>query len=122
MIATNPAIAPFIAIVTSILPVLIKLIRIAATTPPDAAIFVLRKTWLTAIAEASVLTISSEPPLNPNQPNHNIHTPNAAIGIFDPGIGRDDPSSAYLPFLGPKTKATAKAAAAPHKCTVPEPA
>ena len=57
----------------------------------------------------------SEPPLKPNQPNQRIHTPNAAIGIFDPGIGRDVPSSAYLPFLGPKTKATAKAAAAPHK-------
>ena len=77
--------------------------------------FVFKNTWLTAMADASVLTISSDPPLNPNQPNHKIHTPRAAIGIFEPGIGKDVPSAAYLPFLGPKTKTTAKAAAAPHR-------
>ena len=58
---------------------------------------------------------NSEPPLNPNQPNHSIQTPNAAIGIFEPGIGKDDPSAAYLPFLAPRTRATANAAAAPQR-------
>ena len=44
VIATKPAIAPFIAIVTSIFPVIYKLINIAATTPPHAAMFVFMNT------------------------------------------------------------------------------
>ena len=44
VIATSPAIAPLIAIVTSIFPVLNRLIIKAATTPPAAAIFVFRNT------------------------------------------------------------------------------
>ena len=115
VMATKPAIAPFIAIVTSILPVINKLISKAATTPPAAAIFVFKNTWLTAIALPSLATASSEPPLKPNQPNHSIHTPNAAIGIFEPGIGFTEPLEEYFPFLGPKTKTTAKAAAAPQR-------
>ncbi len=114
--------APFIAMVTSIFPVLKRLIRIAATTPPDAAMLVFKNTWLTAIAEASLLTTNSEPPLNPNHPSQSIHTPNAASGIFDPGRGFDLPSAENLAFLGPRTKTTAKAAAAPARCTVPDPA
>ena len=96
-------------------PVLIRLKINAAITPPEAAILVFRNTWLTFIAAASLLIISSEPPLNPNQPNQRIHTPKAAIGIFDPGMGTDKPLAVYLPFLGPRTRTTAKAAAAPHR-------
>ena len=42
--------------------------------------------------------------------------------MFEPGIILEDPSELYLPFLGPRTLTTASAAAAPHKCTVPDPA
>ena len=94
----------------------------AVTTPPQAAIFVFKNTWLTAIALPSLAMANSEPPLNPNQPNHSIQTPNAAIGILEPGIGKDVPSAAYFPFLAPRTRATANAAAAPHRWTVPDPA
>ena len=62
-----------------------------ATTPPAAAIFVFINTWLTAIALASSLTISSDPPLNPNQPNHRTKAPRSAIGMFDPGISFEVP-------------------------------
>ena len=81
-----------IAIVTSILPVKPRLSNKAATTPPAAAIFVFKNTWLTAVALLTSETFNSEPPLNPNQPNHKIHAPSAAIGMFDPGIGLTEPS------------------------------
>ena len=104
-----------VTMVTSIFPVNTRLVRIAATTPPAAAIFVFKNTWLTAIAALSLLTTSSDPPLKPNHPSHNIQTPNAAIGIFDPGIGLVEPSLLYFPFLGPNTSTTARAAAAPQR-------
>ena len=58
-------------------------------------------------------TINSDPPLNPNQPNHKINVPKVANGIFDPGIAFTLPSS-YLPFLAPRSRTPANAAAAPH--------
>ena len=54
-----------------------------------------------------------EPPLKPNQPNHNIKVPNVAKGRFDPGIGVTLPSSEYLPFLAPRIIAPVKAAQPP---------
>ena len=122
VIATKPAIAPLITMVTSLFPVRARLNINAPMTPPAAAMFVLRNTWLTAIALASLLMTSSEPPLNPNQPSHRINTPKAASGILEPGIGLTDPFAPYFPFLGPSNVTTPKAAAAPNKCTVPEPA
>ena len=44
VIATKPAIAPLIAIVTSIFPVANKLVNNAAITPPAAAILVFKNT------------------------------------------------------------------------------
>ena len=45
---------------------------------------------------------STEPPLNPNQPNHKIRTPAAERGIFDPVIAKGLPLESNLPFLAPK--------------------
>ena len=100
VIATKPAMAPLMAIVTSILPVAKRLVSNAATTPPAAAIFVFMNTWLTAIALASSLMINSDPPLNPNQPNQRIHAPNAAMGMFEPGIAFTEPSIPILSISG----------------------
>ena len=58
VIATKPAIAPFIAIVTSAFPLNILLAKSPPNTPPAAAIFVFMNTWPTAIASAAVLTAS----------------------------------------------------------------
>ena len=62
---------------------------------------------------ASDETTSSDPPLNPNQPNQRIHAPKAAIGMFDPGIAFDEPSELNLSVLEPSANTTANAAAAP---------
>ena len=60
--------------------------------------------------------------MNPNQPNHRINVPNVASGMFEPGIGFTLPSSLYLPILGPRTIAPARAADAPAACTNVDPA
>ena len=44
------------------------------------------------------------------------------MGILDPGIAYTDPFSPYLPFLAPKIETAANAAAAPQRCTTPDPA
>ena len=48
------------------------------------------------------IIVAAEPPLNPNHPSHNIKTPAADSGIFDPGIATGLPSLLNLPFLAPK--------------------
>ena len=50
-----------------------------------------------------------------------MNVPSVASGKLAPGIAFTLPS-AYLPFLAPRTITPARAAAAPHKCTTPEPA
>jgi len=47
------------------------------------------------------LADNTEPPLNPNHPNHNKNTPIAAKGIECPVIGLI-PFAVYFPALGPK--------------------
>ena len=86
-----------------------------------AAAFVFTNTKATALASATFETISSEPPLKPNQPNHKINVPSVAKGILAPGIAFIFPFT-YFPFLAPRRKTPASAAAAPHKCTTPDPA
>ena len=44
----------------------------------------------------------------------------AVVTVLGPRKGKY--SAEYLPFLGPRTVTTARAAAAPHRCTVPDPA
>ena len=100
---------------TSVLPVKNLVISALATTPPQAAKFVLIKILAIAVASSTVPRASCDPPLNPNHPNHNINTPTVANGtdeFANPGIGLSD-LVANLPSLGPRTIAPAKAAAAP---------
>ena len=122
VIATSPARAPLIAIVTSTLPPNSLDISKAPITPPAAAVFVFRKTWATAMASLAVLMANWEPPLNPNHPNQRISPPKEAIGMFEPGMAFDFPSEVYLPILGPTINTAANAAVAPQRCTTPEPA
>ena len=114
VIETRPAIAPLSAIVKSDLPNNTLDTINAPITPPAAAKFVFTNINDTAFASATFDTINSDPPLNPNQPNHNINVPNVASGKFAPGIAFTLPST-YLPFLEPSTKTPARAAVAPHK-------
>ena len=121
VIDTKPPIAPFNAIVRSDLPNITLDSNNAPMTPPAAAKLVFTNTIDTAFASATLEIINSEPPLNPNQPNHKINVPRVASGRLAPGIAFTLPS-VYLPFLEPRTSTPAKAATAPHKCTTPDPA
>ena len=119
---TNPANAPFSAMVRSALPNIARARTNAAIKPPAAAILVLTNTCATALASSMLLSINSEPPLNPNQPNQRMNIPNVAKGMLEPGIGLISPLGPYLPLRGPNNNTPARAAAAPHMWTMPEPA
>ncbi len=114
VIETSPANAPFNAIVMSALPKNSLEAIMAAISPPAAAILVFTKTCATALASSMLLSLSSEPPLNPNQPNQRMNVPRVASGMFEPLIGLIDPSGLYFPARGPSNITPAKAAAAPH--------
>ena len=123
VIETRPASAPFRAIVRSALPPpKISEAKRAAIAPAAAAVFVFTKIKATALASSTLLTINSEPPLNPNQPNHKMNVPSVAKGMFAPGIALTVPSSLYLPLRAPRSITPASAAVAPHMCTTPDPA
>ena len=114
VIETRPASAPFNAMVRSDLPNANRAAIKAATKPPAAAMLVLTKTRATAFASSIFDSFSSDPPLNPNQPNHKINMPSVAKGILAPVIGLTLPSALYFPALGPSRITPASAAAAPH--------
>ena len=79
----------------------------------------------TAIASTAVPIANCEPPLNPNQPSHNINTPIVTNGIEEAANGLSGagaPDLVNLPSLGPIIIAPAKAAAPPVECTKVEPA
>ena len=118
---TRPPIAPFSDIDKSYLPNNIFENTNAAITPPAAAAFVLTNISATALASATFETINSDPPLKPNHPIHNMNVPSVANGILAPGMANILPST-YFPFLAPNNITPASAAAAPHKCTTPDPA
>ena len=115
VIATKPANAPFRAMVRSAFPNIICEVIRAASSPPAAAAFVFTKTVATAFASSMFETISSDPPLNPNQPIQSTRVPRAAKGILAPGIAFEVPSSLYFPNRGPIMSTPASAAEAPHK-------
>ena len=122
VMATSPASAPFSAIVRSALPNQSRDSSNANTNPPAAAIFVLTKTSATELASLTSETLSSEPPLKPNQPSQRINVPSVASGRLQPGMALTCPPGPYLPLREPSSSTPASAAAAPHKCTVPDPA
>ena len=122
VIATRPANAPFSAIVKSALPNQARARISAATRPPQAAMLVFTNTCATAFASSTLEIFSSEPPLKPNQPNQSTNMPSVAKGMLQPGIAWTWPFGPYLPLRGPSRMTPAKAAAAPHRWTMPEPA
>ena len=70
---------------------------------------------------SKVPAASCEAPLKPNQPNHRMKVPSAAIGMLEPGIGFTV-SPKYLPIRGPMMIAPIRAAQPPVECTRVEPA
>ena len=78
VIPTSPAKAPLRAILTSGLPKCIQTVIIAAIAPAAAAKLVV--TAITAMLIFVPLVVL--PALKPNQPNHNMNTPKAAMGIL----------------------------------------
>ena len=119
---TSPARAPLSAIVRSALPNQTRASTSAATSPPQAARLVLTNTRATAFASSMLESLSSEPPLKPNQPNHSTNMPRVASGMLQPGMALMPPSGSYLPARGPTIRTPASAAAPPQRCTTPEPA
>src|SRR5690625_2651811 len=113
VIATRPATAPFRIIVKSAFPNNNLETASAASTPPAAAAFVFIKTTATRFASETVAVANTEPPLNPNQPNHRMKVPRVAKGRLAPGIGRTSPLGPYLPLRAPSRITPANAAAAP---------
>ena len=72
--------------------------KIAEDTPPAAA----AKQVVTRVKEVNSGSAErTEPPLNPNHPNHRIKTPAAASGRLCPGIARDVPSASNFPIRAP---------------------
>ena len=72
--------------------------KIAAETPPAAA----AKQVVTKVKEVNSGSAErTDPPLNPNHPNHRINTPAAAKGILCPGIAFGLPSFLNFPILAP---------------------
>jgi hypothetical protein len=94
----------------------------AATRPPAAARLVLVNTSATLLADSTSETLSSEPPLKPNQPIHRMKVPSVASGRFAPGMALTAPPVPYLPLRAPSTSTPASAAEAPAMWTMPEPA
>ena len=122
VIATSPASAPFRHIVRSVLPKSSLAVIMAAMSPPEAAALVFRNTFATSLATPIPPSFSVDPPLNPNHPIHRIKVPRVASGRLAPGIAFMAPDSWYLPVRGPSNRTPARAAAAPARCTMPEPA
>jgi len=122
VIATRPANAPLSAMVKSALPKTTLAVIKATITPPVAAALVFKNTMATLLALATSANLSTEPPLKPNHPIHKINVPKVANGRFAPGIALTLPSLVYLPFRAPSNNTPANAAAAPAKCTIPDPA
>ena len=122
VMATNPASAPFKAMVRSAFPNSARAVNSAATKPAAAAALVFKNTIATECALLASASLRTEPPLKPNQPIHKMNVPRVASGKFAPGMATGLPSRSYLPFLEPSSSTPARAAAAPAICTIPEPA
>ena len=115
VMATNPARAPFKAIVRSALPKTMRATMRAAINPPEAAALVLRNTLATSFATAMPPSFKVDPPLKPNHPIQRINTPKVASGKLAPGIAFTVPEVLYFPLRGPKIITPARAAAAPAR-------
>ena len=110
VIPTRPARQPFKAIERSGFLDTIQETIMAPTMPAAAARDVVTITSDIGPGSAD----STEPPLNPNQPNHSNNTPIVASGMLCPGIGFI-PDFVYLPRRGPSNIAPTRA---PHPPTL----
>ena len=117
VIPTNPASTPLPVMATSSEPAL-RQMTAPATTPPAAA----AKSVVTAALITKSSAASSEPGLNPNQPNHRMNTPSTTKAMLCPGRARGLPFSSYLPMRGPKKMAPIRAAQPPVLWTMVDPA
>ena len=69
----------------------------APIRPVAAAALVFRNTIATLLALAASPSLSTEPPLNPNQPIQRMKVPRVARGRLAPGRALACPSGPYLP-------------------------
>ena len=99
VMATSPASAPFTLMERSALPNMARDVMLEATTPAEAARFVV--TAMRAMAPASAAMVL--PGLNPNHPSHKMNPPSVTSGMLWPGIGCMRPSDVYFPSRGPRT-------------------
>ena len=88
VIPTNPPRTPFMNIVISKVPYTNLAVNAQAIPPAAAAKHVVTKVRDVNAGSAD----NTEPPLNPNHPNHRISTPAAERGRFEPGIASGFPS------------------------------
>ena len=93
---------------------------VVENTEPARAPIVISVTPSAAVVVPSIATV--EPPLKPNQQNHRINTPRAAIVRLCPGIALGLPFLSYLPIRGPSIAAPTSEAHPPTICTAHEPA
>jgi hypothetical protein len=117
VIATRPANTPFRVMPPSGFLKIAHAVMSAVMAPAAAARFV-----VTAIRAMSGVPAVVLPGLNPNQPNHRMKTPRAAIGMLWPGIALTFPSLEYRPSRGPSITAPQRAAHPPMEWTTVEPA
>ena len=84
----------------------------APSTPAAAARFVLSATYEKKPTPPKS-TLSVEPGLKPNQPNHRMITPSVTNAMLCPGIAFGLPSAPNFPIRGPRRIAPARPASAP---------
>jgi len=87
VIATKPPKAPFNIITTSVFPPMDLVIIAFTMTPAQAARLVLINIFEIDVASSNVPKASCDPPLKPNQPNHNTKVPRVAKGIEEAAKG-----------------------------------
>ena len=119
VIETNPAIGPVIINIGSGFFITIIPMILEEISPADAAINVLININGVLISIAKLA-----PPLKPNQPNHKINAPNAAIGVLLPWKVLPPSASPFLnlPVLGPTISKIDSATHPPTEWTTEAPA
>ena len=87
-----------------------------------AAMLVLKNTRLALSTRPSLSMPTVEVPLKPNQQNHRMNTPSAAMLRLWPRMALGLPFLSYLPMRGPRIFAPISAHTPPTICTAVEPA
>ena len=98
----------------------VKSMQVTVATAAD--MLVVQKMLPAETMAASLSMATVEQPLKPNQQNHRMNTPRAAMGRLWPRMARGLPFSSYLPMRGPRILAPTRAAVPPTMCTAVEPA